>query len=161
MEKERLPYGSAVRQLLPDLRTVFGISRNQLVLYATPLMPPEAIRRDWIIDEPREAEKVSVWDNAAGYMEAVTRSYLRDNWQDQPNYCEVWCEKATVLESLRPVTQNYGVMLRVCRGFGLTGMGSKSRICSRGFRSRSRSSTWVIMIRAATTSSAIFTAEPG
>jgi hypothetical protein len=46
-------------------------------------MPPEAIRHDWIIDELRQAEKVSVWDNAAGYMEAVKRSYLRDNWQDQ------------------------------------------------------------------------------
>jgi hypothetical protein len=79
---------------------------------------PEAIRHDWPIDELREAGKVSVWDNAAGYMEAVKRSYLRDNWPDQPNYCEVWCEKATVLELLRPVTQDYGVMLRVCRGFG-------------------------------------------
>jgi hypothetical protein len=88
-------------------------------------MPPEAIRHYWIIDELREAEKVSVWDNAAEYIEAVKRSYLRDNWQDQPNYCEVWCEKATVLESLRPMTQDYGVMLRVCRSFGSTGMASK------------------------------------
>ena len=48
-------------------------------------------------------------------MTAVKRTYLRDNWQDQPNYCEVWCKKATVLESLRSVTQDYGVMLRVSR----------------------------------------------
>ena len=48
-------------------------------------------------------------------MTAVKRTYLRDNGQDQPNYCEVWCKKATVLESLRSVTQDYGVMLRVSR----------------------------------------------
>jgi hypothetical protein len=55
-------------------------------------------------------------------MEAVKCSYRRDNWQDQPAYCEVWSEKATVLGSLRPITQEVGVMLRACRGFGSIGM---------------------------------------
>ena len=54
----------------------------------------DAIPHDWIIDEVREAEMPSVWDDAAGYMDAVKRSYRRNNWQDQPNYCEVWSEKA-------------------------------------------------------------------
>jgi hypothetical protein len=83
---------------------------------------PHLISPDWIVDELREAEIVSMWDNAAGYMDAVKRSYRRNNWQDQPHHCELWSEKATVLGSMRPITQELGVMLRACRGFGSTGM---------------------------------------
>jgi hypothetical protein len=83
------------------------------------LIPPA-----WIVDELREPELVSMWDNAAEYMDAVKRSYRRNNWQDQPNYCEVWSEKAAVLGSLRPVTEEYGVTLRACRGYSSAGMES-------------------------------------
>lgn len=83
------------------------------------LIPP-----DWIVDELREAEIVSMWDDVNGYLNTVKRAYRRNNWQDQPNHCEVWSEKATVLGSLRPITQEFGVMLRACRGFGSTGMES-------------------------------------
>ena len=82
----------------------------------------DGIPHDWIIDELREAEMVSVWDDAAGYMDAVKSSYRRNNWQDQPQYGEVWSEKATLLGSMRPINQELGVMLRACRGFGSTGM---------------------------------------
>jgi hypothetical protein len=80
------------------------------------------IPHDWIIDELREAEMVNVWDDANQYLDTVKTAYRRNNWQDQPNYCEVWGEKATVLGSMRPITQELGVMLRACRGFGSTGM---------------------------------------
>src|SRR5262249_7748261 len=70
------------------------------------------IPHEWIIDELREAEMVHLWDNVAGYMDAVKHSYRRNNWQDQGNYCELWSEKATVLGSMRPITQELGVMLR-------------------------------------------------
>jgi len=81
------------------------------------LIPPA-----WIVDELREAEIVSMWTDVHEYIETVKRAYRRDNWQDQPNYCEVWSEKATVLGSLRPITEEFGVMLRACRGYGSTGM---------------------------------------
>jgi hypothetical protein len=55
----------------------------------------------------------------------VKRAYRRDNWQDQANYCEVWSEKATILGSVRPVADEYGITLRVCHGFGSTGMESE------------------------------------
>jgi hypothetical protein len=77
---------------------------------------------DWIIDELREGEMPCVWDDAAGYMDATRRDYRRDLWQDQPVYCEVWSEKATVLASLRPITHELGVRLRPCRGYGSCGM---------------------------------------
>lgn len=59
--------------------------------------PQEAIPHHWIIDELREAEMINVWDDVTSYLESVKRSYRRDNWQDQPKYCEVWSEKATDL----------------------------------------------------------------
>src|SRR5262245_19498590 len=50
----------------------------------------------WIVDETREAERVSAWENPTAYVEAVTRSYRRDRWQDQPYRIEVWSEKGTI-----------------------------------------------------------------
>jgi hypothetical protein len=47
----------------------------------------------WMVDETRAAEMVSVWQDVSDYVKAVKRSYRRDSWQDQPNYCEVWSEK--------------------------------------------------------------------
>ena len=82
----------------------------------------DGIPHDWIVDELREAEMVSMWQDLRGYLDTVKRSYRRDNWQDQPHYTELWSEKATVLGSMRPITQELGVMLRACRGFGSTGM---------------------------------------
>jgi hypothetical protein len=81
----------------------------------------DGIPHDWIIDELREAEIVNLWDNVAGYMDTVKKAYRRNNWQDQSNHCELWSEKATVLGSMRPITQELD-MLRACRGFGSTGM---------------------------------------
>jgi hypothetical protein len=80
------------------------------------------INPDWIVDETREAEMVSVWDDAADYFETVKYAYRRNLWQDQPAYCEVWSEKGTVLATLRPITQELGLRLRVCHGFGSAGM---------------------------------------
>jgi uncharacterized small protein (DUF1192 family) len=80
------------------------------------------IPSNWIVDELRQGERVNVWENAQEYIECVRESYRRDNWQDQPGYCELWGEKATVLGALRPIAEEWGVMLRVCRGFGSAGM---------------------------------------
>src|SRR6266702_8599311 len=35
---------------------------------------------EWIVDETRELERVSVWSNPAEYARAVARSYRRDFW---------------------------------------------------------------------------------
>jgi hypothetical protein len=90
---------------------------------ACPDDPPQlSIPGDWIVDELRKGERVNVWDNAREYIETVRHSYRRDNWQDQPNYCEIWGEKGTVLGSLRSIANEYGITCRVCRGFGSAGM---------------------------------------
>jgi hypothetical protein len=85
--------------------------------------PPEySVPWQWIMDEMRKPERVSVWVDASKYAEAVSRSYRRDNWQDQPEYIELWGEKATVLGAMRPIVHKWGIVLRVCRGFGSAAM---------------------------------------
>ena len=85
--------------------------------------PPEkSVPAAWIVDELRQPETVNVWADAPAYIDCVKKSYRRDNWQDQPYYCELWGEKATVLGSMRPIARKYGITLRVCRGFGSAGM---------------------------------------
>jgi hypothetical protein len=79
------------------------------------LIPPE-----WMVDEQRPPEMVSMWDNVNEFLDTVKGAYRRDYWQNQPGHTEVWSEKATVLGSLRPLKQKYGVTLRPCKGFGST-----------------------------------------
>ena len=71
----------------------------------------------WIVDETRELEKVSTWDDPADYMRAVARSYRRDFWQQQPKRVEVWSEKGTVRGVLQPVLDEYGVGFNPVHGF--------------------------------------------
>jgi hypothetical protein len=56
----------------------------------------------------RKPETPNVWKDATEYVDAVKRSYRRDNWQTQPNYCEIWSEKATILGAIRPVANEWG-----------------------------------------------------
>jgi hypothetical protein len=87
--------------------------------------PLAAIPSEWMVDETRQPETVSVWQDAIGYVETVKHAYRRDNWQTQANYCEIWSEKATIMGAIRPIANRLGVTLRVCHGFGSTGMESQ------------------------------------
>ena len=72
----------------------------------------------WIVDETRELEQVSTWDDPAEFMRGAARSYRRNAWQDQPVRVEVWSEKGTVRGVLKPILDKYGVGFRVMHGFG-------------------------------------------
>jgi hypothetical protein len=72
----------------------------------------------WIVDESRELEKVSAWDDPEEYTRTVIRSYRRDYWSQQPVRVEVWSEKGTIRGVLEPVLDEYGVGFRVMHGFG-------------------------------------------
>ena len=82
----------------------------------------DGIPSNWIVDELRQGERVNVFENAQEYIEAVRESYRRDFWQNQSHYVELWGEKGTVLGALRPIAREWGLMLRVCRGFGSAAM---------------------------------------
>lgn len=73
---------------------------------------------EWIVDETREAERISSWDNPEDYAKAVVRSYRRDHWSQQPTLVEVWSEKGTVRGTLAPILKEYGVTFRVLHGYG-------------------------------------------
>jgi hypothetical protein len=77
-----------------------------------------AIPWEWIVDETRELEKVSTWDDPEHYARCVARSYRRDFWNQQPVRCEVWSEKGTIRGVLQPVLDEYAVGFRVMHGFG-------------------------------------------
>ena len=51
---------------------------------------------EWIVDETREFERCSVWDDPQEFAATVSRAYRRDFWTQQPNRVEVWSEKGTV-----------------------------------------------------------------
>jgi len=56
----------------------------------------EIIPWEWIVDESRELERVSCWDDPKAYTRLVIRSYRRDYWNQQSVRVEVWSEKGTI-----------------------------------------------------------------
>src|SRR5262245_38176141 len=72
---------------------------------------------EWIVDETRELERKASWSDPAEYVEAGSRSYRRDYWDQQPERVEVWSEKGTVRGVLASVLDRYGVGFRVMHGY--------------------------------------------
>ncbi len=72
---------------------------------------------EWIVDETRELERVSQWDDPADFANTVKRAYRRDLWAQQPQRVEIWSEKGTMRGTLGPVLDEYGVGFRVMHGF--------------------------------------------
>jgi hypothetical protein len=73
----------------------------------------------WIVDEARQFERVSSWNDPEAFAECAARGYRLDFWKQQPGRCEVWSEKGTVRGVLAPVLDRYGVGFRVMHGFCL------------------------------------------
>lgn len=101
-------------RLIPSMGTNDMQRVYRLLKYAR---EQDIIPWDWIVDETRSLEKVSVWDNPEQYARAVARSYRRDFWNQQPVRCEVWSEKGTIRGVLAPVLDEYGIGFRVMHGF--------------------------------------------
>jgi hypothetical protein len=72
---------------------------------------------EWIVDEARSAERVSVWNDPQDFAQSVVQSYRRDYWSQQPTLVEVWSEKGTVRGTLAPVLDKYGITFRVMHGY--------------------------------------------
>jgi hypothetical protein len=72
----------------------------------------------WIVDETREAERISTWGNPEEIIEAAVSCYRKDYWAMQPKWVEVWSEKGTIRGTLAPVLKKYGVTFRVMHGYG-------------------------------------------
>ena len=72
----------------------------------------------WVVDETREAERISTWDNPEQIIAAAVNGYRKDYWAMQPEWVEVWSEKGTIRGTLAPVLKKYGVTFRVMHGYG-------------------------------------------
>lgn len=72
---------------------------------------------EWIVDETREVERVSLWDNPDQIILSATKGYRRNYWQEQPKRIEIWSEKGTVRGTLSPVLDEYGVNFRAMHGY--------------------------------------------
>lgn len=72
---------------------------------------------EWIVDDSRKPERISTWRDPDHIISAATNTYRRNNWQDQPRRVEIWSEKGTVVGTLNPILDKYGVTLRVHHGF--------------------------------------------
>lgn len=73
---------------------------------------------EWVVDETREAERISSWRDVAEFGDVVKRAYRRDYWGMQPQWIEVWSEKGTVRGTLAPVLNKFGITFRVMHGHG-------------------------------------------
>ena len=73
---------------------------------------------EWIVDETREAERITSCDDPETIIRAAIDQYRKDYWKDQPEWVEVWSEKGTVRGTLAPVLKKYGVTFRVMHGYG-------------------------------------------
>jgi hypothetical protein len=90
---------------------------NKISRILTLARESDEIPWEWIVDETREAERVSAWSNPEDYARTVINSYRRDYWEQQPNPVNVWSEKGTVRGTLAPVLDHYGVTFRVFHGY--------------------------------------------
>lgn len=73
---------------------------------------------EWIVDETRDAERISTWSSPVEIIDAAVRGYRRNYWQDQPHWIEVFSEKGTVRGTLKPILEKYGITFRVMHGYG-------------------------------------------
>lgn len=107
-------YRLFVAQIIPSMEVKHTKRVSQQLVWAR---ENGVIPWEWIVDETREAERPGTWDHPDQIIKAAIHSYRRDNWQNQPEWIEIWSEKGTVRGTLAPVLREYGITLRVMHGF--------------------------------------------
>jgi hypothetical protein len=99
VEKTETEYKSTVCRLLAEMR------RARRIPYT------------WITDSTRWQMKPDTWSSLDEALNATQRHYRRAIWDNQDDYCEVWCEKDALAGVLYDVTHEWDVPLMVTRGF--------------------------------------------
>jgi hypothetical protein len=75
------------------------------------------VPRTWIVDHVRSTLKPSSWTGLADFAETVREAYRKDFWAGLDHHVEVFVEKDAVAGTIQPVTEEYDIRLRVCRGY--------------------------------------------
>src|ERR1035437_201203 len=73
-----------------------------------------------VVDRSRSVDGESGFKDIAEYAEVVRKSFRKNYWATQPMHVECWSEKDAALGSLQPVKDEFGITLRVLRGFDST-----------------------------------------
>ena len=72
---------------------------------------------EWIVDRSRPNYEWQAWDNLAEYLQSTKDGYRKNYWADQNVYIEIWNEKDATTGSLYELLAEFGVVMRVGRGF--------------------------------------------
>ena len=72
---------------------------------------------EWIVDETREFERCSVWDDPQEFAATVSRAYRRDFWTSSRSAWRCGARKAPCAACSQPVLDEYAVGFRVMHGF--------------------------------------------
>jgi hypothetical protein len=100
-----------------------GVLRNDQKEYKrlgqvmTRLREAGEVPRTWIVDHVRSTLKPSSWTGLADFADTVREAYRKDFWASLPHHVEVFVEKDAIAGTIQPVTAEYDVALRVCRGY--------------------------------------------
>ena len=71
----------------------------------------------WIVDHTRATLKPSSWSGLNDFGDTVRNVYRKDFWASLDHHIEVFVEKDAIAGTIQPVTHEYDVALRVCRGY--------------------------------------------
>lgn len=77
----------------------------------------ELVPFSMIVDHVRATMKPPSWSGLASFGESVKSSYRKQFWPSMPHYVDVFVEKDAVAGTIHPVTEEYDVPLRPCRGY--------------------------------------------
>src|SRR5436190_16823517 len=75
------------------------------------------IPRSMIVDHVRATLKPSSWSGLSDFGDTVREAYRKDFWASLDHHVEVFVEKDAVAGTIQPVTKEYDIALRVCRGY--------------------------------------------
>ena len=107
-------YRLFIAGLIPDMgKNSTGKVSKQLVW----ARENDVIPWHWIVDEGRELERITQWNDTDERIDYTVNHYRRDYWQEQPQRLEVWSEKGTVRGTVKPILDAYGVGFRVVHGY--------------------------------------------
>jgi hypothetical protein len=76
-----------------------------------------SVPRTWIVDHVRATLKPSSWSGLADFADTLKQVYRKDYWSQMQTCVEVFVEKDAIAGAIQPVTYEFDVPLRVCRGY--------------------------------------------
>lgn len=74
---------------------------------------------DWnaIEDRTRNLKRLSHWSNPQSIIESASEQYMKDTWQGQDYYVEVWVEKEALANVVGRISDELDVPYFCCRGY--------------------------------------------